>query len=132
MSAKLAKRADLSKKSARENAGQNPQECGWFAPIAQELKAIFGRKCAGEVSFRSGADISNVERWLAGKTAPSGTALARLLRSDIGDRVHDALIAGVQAPWAKNHRTVREIARLRQQQAEAARRLAALEGNIEG
>ncbi|UGY14173.1 hypothetical protein HAP48_0037295 [Bradyrhizobium septentrionale] len=64
-------------------------------------------------------------------SGPDGEALTRLLRSDIGDRVHDAMIAGVKSPWAENVRAVREIARLRKQQADTAQRLAALERGIE-
>lgn len=119
-----------SKRRNRADAGQIPQECGWFLPVALELKRIFGRKCPREIVARTGCDISTAERWLGGHTSPSGEALARLLRSDIGDRVHDALIEGVQAPWAKSVRSVREIARLRQQQNDTARRLAALESNL--
>lgn len=131
MTRTVAPARKLSKKPTRTDAGRSPHECGWFFPIVAELKDIFERDCAAEVAMRAARDIKTVERWLSGKVSPDGEALARLLRSDIGDRIHDALITGVQAAWAKNHRTVREIARLRQQQADAARRLAALEGNIE-
>jgi hypothetical protein len=97
-----------------------------------ELQRVFRRNFAKEIALRAGVDVTTVERWRSGDTAPGGLALARLLRSDVGDVVHDALIAGVQAPWAKNRRAVSEIARLRQQQADAARRLAALESKIGG
>ncbi|OKO73609.1 hypothetical protein [Bradyrhizobium sp. NAS96.2] len=116
----------------RKIAGRIPQTCGWFSPIAAELQRIFLNKgVTKEVAFRSGRSIKVVEKWFAGKVSPDGEALARLLCSDIGDRVHDAMIAGVKAPWAQSVRNVREIARLRAQQADTARRLAALERGIE-
>lgn len=120
----------LSKTASITAAGKNPHRCGWFSPIAKELQKIFPRGCTAEVAHRAGRSISVVERWLSGKVDPDGEALARLLCSDIGDRVHDALIASVRAPWADSVRAVREIARLRQQQADTARRLAALETDI--
>ncbi len=121
-----------SNHGTRKPAGRIPQTCGWFSPIAAELQEIFlNRGVTKEVAFRSGRSVKVVEKWFSGKVSPDGEALARLLCSDIGDRVHDAMIAGVKAPWAQNIRAVREIARLRKQQADTARRLAALEGGID-
>jgi hypothetical protein len=95
-----------------------------------ELQKLFPRDSAAEIAHRSGRSVKVVERWLARKGAPDGQALAALLRSDVGDAVHAALIASVRSPWADNLRAVREIAKLRQQQADAARRLEALERGI--
>lgn len=117
---------------ARKIAGRSPQGCGWFSPILLELRRIFiNRSVAKEVASRAGRSVKVVEKWLSGKVSPDGEALTRLLCSDIGDIIHDAMIANVKAPWAANVRAVREIARLRQQQADTARRLAALERGIE-
>ena len=130
MSAAKTPPRSLSKTATRTDEGRSPQPCGWFSPIVPELKKIFQHSCAAEVATRAGRSISVAEKWLSGSVSPDGEALARLLRSDIGDIVHDALIAGVKAPWAVNLRKVRELARLRQEQADIARRLAALEGDI--
>jgi hypothetical protein len=96
------------------------------------LRDIFPRNCAAETAHRAGCSISVAERWLSPKAsaAPGGRHFAALLRSDVGDRLHAALIASVKSPWADNLRAVREIAKLRQQQAEATRRLEALERGI--
>lgn len=121
-----------STSATRKVAGKNPHICGWFSSIALELRRIFiNRSLVKEVSARAGRHPSVVEKWFAGKGSPDGEALTRLLCSDIGDVIHDAMIANVKAPWAANVRAVREIARLRQQQADTARRLAALERGIE-
>src|SRR4051794_11779924 len=104
-----------SKTPTRTDEGRFPHACGWFSPIAAELKHIFPHNCAAETASRAGRSVSVAEKWLGGSVAPDGEALARLLRSDIGDLVHEALIANVKSPWADNLRAVREIARLRQQ-----------------
>jgi len=130
MSRPTAPAVRSSKKPTRTGEGRSPHACGWFSPIAAELKDVFPHSCAAEIASRAGRSVSVAEKWLNGSVSPDGEALARLLRSDIGDLVHEALIASVKAPWADNLRAVREIARLRQQQADTARRLAALEGNI--
>jgi hypothetical protein len=95
-----------------------------------ELQSLFPRDTAAEIAHRAGRSISVAERWISKRCAPDGQALAALLRSDVGDVVHAALIASVKSPWADNLRAVREIAKLRQQQADAARRLEALERGI--
>lgn len=130
MSGTVGNRRRASKTTTRIVDGRFPHPCGWFSSTALELKDIFKTNCAAEVAHRSGRSVSVVERWLSGKGAPDGLALATLLRSDIGDLVHEALIASVKSPWADNIRAVREIAKLRQQQADTARRLSALESNI--
>jgi hypothetical protein len=127
---KVRSRAAQSKTAPRADAGRSPQPCGWFSPIVAELKKIFPRNCSAEVAHRAGRHITIAERWLSGKGAPDGQSLANLLRSDVGDLVHQALIASVKSPWADNLRAVREIAKLRQQQVDTSRRLAALEVNI--
>jgi hypothetical protein len=120
----------VSKKPARTDAGGFPHSCGWFLPILLELQNLFPRDTAAEIAHRAGRSISVAERWIGKRCAPDGQALAALLRSDVGDAVHAALIASVKSPWADNLRAVREIAKLRQQQADAARRLEALERGI--
>jgi DNA-binding transcriptional regulator YiaG len=130
MSGNLRHQRNPSKTATRSDEGRFPHPCGWFSSTALQLKQIFSQNCAAEVAHRSGRSVSVVERWLSGKGAPDGKALATLLRSDIGDLVHEALIASVKSPWADNIRAVREIAKLRQQQADTSRRLEALEGNI--
>lgn len=129
MTRTIAMPGDRSKNGTRMDAGGLSGGAAWFGPIADELKDIFTRKAAGETAFRGGCDVSTAERWLSGKTAPSGEGLARLLCSDVGDRLHAALIENVHTPWAEQRRSEREEARLRQQQAEITRRLAQIEGN---
>jgi hypothetical protein len=125
MTRTVARAADLSKHPTRTDAGGFE----WFDAIARELKDLFPRKTAVETAFRAGCDVSNAEPWLSGKTAPNGEALARLLCSDVGDRLHVALIENVHTRWAEQRRAELEAAQLRQQQAEIARRLAQLESD---
>jgi hypothetical protein len=102
----------------------------WFDAVIDELTPIFPRKLAFELAMRAGRPKRVVELWLEGRAAPNGEALASLIRSDVGDRVLLALTAGCSHPWADNVRATHEIARLRKQQAESARRLAELERGI--
>lgn len=99
----------------------------WFAPVLEEFCRIFPKKTPTHIASRAGRSIRVCEIWLSGKGAPDGIALARLIRSDVGDRVLLALTADCQHAWAENVRTTHEISKLRKQQAEAAARLAALE-----
>lgn len=117
--------ADTDKKIGRCRSGDR-----WFDAVIDELTLIFPRKLAFELAMRAGRPKRVVELWLEGRAAPNGEALAALIRSDIGDRVLLALTAGCNHPWADNVRATHEIARLRKQQAESARRLAELERGI--
>ena len=99
----------------------------WFAPVLAEICRIFPKKTPTHLSSRSGVSIRVCEIWLSGKGAPGGPALARLIRSDVGDRVLLALTADCQHGWAENVRATHEISQLRKQQAAQAARLAELE-----
>jgi len=114
--------AAASKGRTRTDAG----EFIWFDGIARALKELFPRKTAGETAFRAGCDVSTAERWLSGKTVPTGEALARLLCCDVGDRLHCALIENVQTPWAAQRRAEITRAKLLREREEIERRLAAL------
>lgn len=126
MTRKLAADRAPSNKATRTDAGNSSAEVAWFAPIACELREIFTSKVAAETAFRAAVDISTAERWLAAKTAPQGEALARLLCSDIGDRLHAALIENVHTPWAEARRAELTRAKLLREREELDRRLAAL------
>ena len=102
----------------------------WFEPVIDDLRLIFPHKCSTETAYHSGRSVRVCEIWLSGKGAPDGAALAALLRSPIGDRVHAALIRGVTLDWADNFRSVSEISKLRKEQAASNKRLAALEQGI--
>ncbi|MGJ5149832.1 hypothetical protein [Bradyrhizobium sp. HKCCYLR1023] len=125
MSRTLSTTGGNAKKSTRSDAGFSG-DCAWFEPIALELRDIFSRNTAKETAFRAAVDISTAERWLAGRTAPQGEALARLLCSDIGDRLHAALIENVQTPWAEARRAELTRTKLLREREEIERRLAAL------
>jgi hypothetical protein len=127
MSRTLSTALPRAKKSSRTDAGFSA-DCTWFEPIALELRAIFTRNLAKETAFRAAVDISTAERWLAGRTAPQGEALTRLLCSDIGDRLHAALIENVQTPWAEARRAELTRTRLLREREDIERRLAALGG----
>ncbi|MGJ5000541.1 hypothetical protein ACQR10_04405 [Bradyrhizobium sp. HKCCYLRH2060] len=126
MTGKLSADRAASNRPARTDAGGSSGAIAWFEPIACELRDIFTSKVAAETAFRAAVDISTAERWLAAKTAPQGEALARLLCSDIGDRLHAALIENVQTPWAQARRAELARARLLREREEIERRLAAL------
>lgn len=102
----------------------------WFAPVLADLRALFPKKTALHISSRAGRSVRVCEIWLSEKGAPDGRALAALIRSDVGDRVLAALTADCRHPWAENFRATQEISKLRKQQADAARRLEALERGL--
>jgi hypothetical protein len=123
-------RAGTSKKGTDEKIGRSRRSHLWFAPVIADLRGIFPKKLAQNLASRAGRHTRICEFWIAGTGAPDGEALARLICSDIGDRVLDALTADCKHPWAENVRRTHEVARLRKQAAETARRLAALEEGL--
>lgn len=127
MSATTTKTRGLSKKATRADAGKIPHACGWFQSVIDDLGPFFRRNLAVEISSRAGRSVSVAERWISGKGAPDGEALATLLNSDIGDRVWLAMTRSSLHPWRKRLKRQIEISELRDQQRETARRLEALE-----
>jgi hypothetical protein len=123
-------RPKLSKKLTDKKIGRSRPFDRWFDPVIDDLSLIFPHKLALELAVRARRPQRVCELWLAGRASPNGEALAALICSDVGDRVLLALTAGCPHPWAENARAVHEISKLRKQQAEAARRLEALERGI--
>lgn len=123
-------RASLSKNGADHSIGKHRSIDRWFEPVIAELARIFPKKLANELSIRARRDPRVCELWMSGDRSPNGEALAALICSDVGDIVVQALTAECPHPWAENARAVREISKLRKQQADAARRLALLEQGI--
>lgn len=130
MSRTMAPRAKLSKKPTDDLFGKDRRHVRWFEPVLAELAEIFPTKLAQELALRAGRSQRVCEFWISGRSAPDGGAMAALLNSDIGDRVHLALTADCKHAWADNNRAVHEISKLRKQQADAERRLKALEQGI--
>lgn len=123
-------RAKTSKTGTDHSIGRDRSSDRWFEPVIAELARIFPKKLAAELALRAHRPARVCELWLQGRQSPNGAALASLICSDVGDVVVQALTAECQHPWAENARAVREISRLRKQQADAARRLALLEQGI--
>ena len=122
--------AKPAKSRADEKIGRSRRSHQWFAPVIDELALIFPKKLAFNLASRAGRHVRQAEFWIAGTTATDGEALARLICSDVGDKVQDALTRDCQQPWAEDARRTRELARLRKQQSDTARRLRALEEGL--
>lgn len=125
-----APRAKLSKPPTDKKIGRTRSFDRWFDPVIDELSLIFPHKLALELAVRARRPKRVCELWMQGRSAPNGEALAALICSDVGDRVLLSLTARCPHPWAENNRAVHEISKLRKQQAEADRRLKALEQGI--
>lgn len=113
--------------SAAETGGKNRRDRRWFAPLIRVLRKAYKAKCAAELVVITGRHQRKCESWLAGDSVPDGAALAALLRSEHGDKLHLALIQGVTFTWAADARVNHEISQAdRDLAAAVARRTAAL------
>jgi hypothetical protein len=121
------KSAKSGRVSADGTIGKYRGNTRWFVPVLAEIKKIFPRKTAAELAVITGRSIRICETWISGQGAPGGDSLAAMLCSQHGDRLHQALIRSVTFDWAEAARDNYEISKIRQTQAEAARRLEALE-----
>ncbi len=82
--------------------------------LAPVLRALWPVKTAATLVEKTGASERAVKYWLAGNTRMSVGHIARLLRSDEGFSILDAIMAGSSARWWR-------LAQLAHEQATAIR-----------
>lgn len=81
----------------------------WFAAVIARIWPE--RQRAKMLKFVTGVRSDRTARaWAAGDAEPSASILAALLRSNVGDRVLGAIMAGSSAPWWRDLREDRIMA----------------------
>ena len=95
--------------------------------VMRVAQALWPRKTASELAFRTGSSQRACEYWLSRKTEMSADALTALLRSDAGFETLEAIMGDARPDWWKQFRRTAEISTIRKAQDDARRRIERLE-----
>ena len=125
---------EIAKSDPDKLVGKGRQTCRSIAAVMKALEKKFLHKAAYEIAGLVGAgtasDVRNAERWLVG-TELRARELAKLIQSDVGDIVLNALMSQVEPKkrpaWWKRHARVSEIVATRALLDESKARVEKLE-----
>lgn len=86
-------------------------------------QTLWPRKTAAELSVRTGIKQRACEYWMERKSGMSAESLARLLRTDDGFQILEAIIGDAKPVWWRAFKRQVRRAELRRQQAALAKEI---------
>lgn len=105
------------------NCGESRNEVRFVEVIMRAAQSLWPRKTAAELSVRTGISHRACEYWMERKSGMSAESLARLLRTDDGFQILEAIIGDAKPVWWRAFKRQVRRAELRRQQAALAKEI---------
>ncbi|MGY3689972.1 hypothetical protein ACVIGA_000052 [Bradyrhizobium sp. USDA 3240] len=116
-----------AKKRTGQLAGQKRPAGRTIAPAMQVFRRLFPHQTAAELAIRTGAEIRHCERCLAGDRDLGSAFQAKLLQSDVGDKILDAIMGEARPAWWVGFKKQLELSKLVKAQAELGRQIESMQ-----
>ncbi|WP_166295316.1 S49 family peptidase [Bradyrhizobium sp. 2S1] len=93
----------------------------------QVFRRLFPHQTAAELAIRTGAEIRHCERCLAGDRDLGSAFQAKLLQSDVGDKILDAIMGEARPAWWVGFKKQLELSKLVKAQADLGRQIESMQ-----
>ncbi|MCP1731298.1 hypothetical protein [Bradyrhizobium elkanii] len=93
----------------------------------QVFRGLFPHQTAAELAIRTGAEIRHCERCLAGDRDLGSAFQAKLLQSDVGDKILDAIMGEARPAWWVGLKKQLELSKLVKAEAELRKQIESMQ-----
>ncbi|MBR0695976.1 hypothetical protein [Bradyrhizobium lablabi] len=115
--------ARKAKKGTGHLAGRSRPDGRTIAPAMEVFRDLFPQQTAAELAIRTGADIRHCERCLGGYRDLGSGFQAKLLQSDVGDKILEAIMGEARPAWWIGFKKQLELSKLVKAEAELRKQI---------